>query len=240
MSIMNQIKQFNIKNIATDTIKNVADYYCKSPENKANLLTWTYLATTITSSACQIWSIKQNKNIPEEKKSFLIPQEFLDAVINAVMFVTFAKSFGDMGKALVDKGKILSPEIKNMLEPEIKKMLEKVDLKSVEKVTESLGKLKGDNLVIFNQYKSGIGVLFSVTGSILATCIAAPFLRNKFASVFQKKINKLENPTQEVKPQFDTGKTFQNNPVKPQTKIVKPNTQMSDFLYTTKNQLYKV
>ncbi|MEI7474671.1 MAG: hypothetical protein WCK67_07810 [bacterium] len=200
-----------------NAISGVADYYCKSPENKVNLLTWTYLATTIASSACQLISIKQNKNISEEKKNFLLPQEAIDAVLNAGLYLALTKSAGDFGKYLVDNGKIFSKT------PQV-----------------------GDAL---KQYKAGVGVIFSMTGSILATCLVTPFARNKLAAIFQNHMNKNKNllneqPKLEPKAKFDTGKTINKpsviNELKPPVKTIKQPVQMNDFLLMAKSHSFKV
>lgn len=209
------IKKFVLPAVETmvkpiqSSIITAGNYYLN---NKSDMLTWTYLATTIASSACQLISIKQNKKISEEKKNFLLPQEAIDAVLNAGLFLGLTKSFGDCGKYLVDKGKIL-PKIA------------------------CSGKELG-------KYKEGVGVLFSITGSILATCIVTPFARNRLAAVFQKNMNKNLNPVKESINTFDTGETFKNTSVASEIKIpvnkVKQPIQMNEFLYATKNHLYKV
>lgn len=193
------------------TITNVAENYVKYPEKKSNLLTMTYLVSTIASSTCQLLSIKQNKNISEEKKSFLLFHETIDAVLNAGLFFSFTKFAGDLGKILVDKGKILP----------------------------KAG-------IVNNEYKSGVGVLFSIAGSIIATCIVTPIVRNKLAAMLQKRglKNEISLKDSSLNNNFDTGQTFNNTPIlakviTPADKIKKP-LQMNEFLYSTKNHLYKI
>lgn len=196
------------------SIISVAKY---AVDHKSNMLTWTYLTTTIASSACQLISIKQNKNISEEKKKFLLPQEAIDAILNAGLFVVFTKSLSDIGQNLVDAKKIIP-----------------VKLCSVSELT---------------KYKEGIGVLFGITGSIIATSIVTPFARNKLAAIFKNQLTKKDNSVKAESSvqsinNFDTGQTFKNTSVTAEIKTpvnkVKQPIQMNEFLYVTKNHLYKV
>ena len=60
--------------------------YTNFKKNTAKMLIWTGVAGWGLSSLAQIGAIMINPKISKEQKSFLVPQEFLDAVVNVGSF----------------------------------------------------------------------------------------------------------------------------------------------------------
>ena len=76
----------------------------------ARMLIITSAAGWILSSAAQIAAIGFNRKIPAKEKSFLIPQEACDGLVNVGLFVTFSAAAKKMATKAIEKNFI---EIKN-------------------------------------------------------------------------------------------------------------------------------
>lgn len=153
-------------------------------ENPGKMLLHTGTAGWILSSAAQVMAIITNDKIATEQKTFLIPQEIGDGVINILSFYILTSSVKNLCSKAVLNGKIANKAIKGYLEKnKLTDKIGKVDFNI--KNTQNYGEIRED----FTSFKNGVDVLASTTGSILSCNIVTPILRNEYAADRQKKAN---------------------------------------------------
>lgn len=115
------------------------EQYLKKPAMDSILLTFG-VAGWLTSMLAQDIAIITNKNIPADKKKFLLPQETADGLCNSLMLIAFTTGMKSIVYKLFDKGKLLpgqaseelnevAQECKNIIEPFVDK--EKPGLKTL-------------------------------------------------------------------------------------------------------------
>jgi len=156
----------------------------------------------ILSSLAQIGAIAGNSKISIEQKSFLLPQELMDAAINVVGFfvITMLTKVGI--KKMVSTGKIAPQTVRTFLNKNkdlYKDKIGKIDFN----LDEVLSKLP-ENKDVYKSYKSYenfAATMGTIGASVLSCNIVTPLLRNKTASrVQQTYIDMKNNP-----------KMYQNN-----------------------------
>lgn len=70
----------------------------------------------IVSMLAQLSSIKSNKKLSDEKRTFLLHQETVDGLTNTALFFGFTTLLSSIVKKQMDTGRILTPQIKAQLE----------------------------------------------------------------------------------------------------------------------------
>lgn len=150
-------------------------------ENPGSMLVHTGVLGWILSSAAQISAIIFNDKISPEQKSFLIPQEAADGVINCLSFYLVTSSFKNLASKLVSTGKLTTKNIKNSL------IKQGIDKTKIGKLNFNIGKL--ENIPEgYKTFKNGVDVIASTIGSIASCNIITPIIRNEYASKRQKQI----------------------------------------------------
>ena len=161
-------------------------------DDKSKMLIVTGTLGWCLSSAAQIVGIYRNPEISDEKKSFLVPQEMMDGVINALTFIgitTFAKKFIEK---MASTGKIAPQSVRDYLSrhPELNEKVGKIDF--------NLEKVLPQNLDAFKSYKSHknfVTTMGTLGASVLSCNIVTPLIRNATASTVQKTyIDMKHNP----------------------------------------------
>lgn len=162
----------------------------------------------------QAVAIKVNKEIPEDSKKFMIPQELIEGAIKISVFLILASGFGAIGKKLVSSGILMPHELLKKYKIETTKLagdfaktvLNEIPKDSVKAETfakfcektaskfnkpnaEALRKETGDVLKTFH---SGMGTATNILGMIVGLSIVAPPIRNLVAKAFQLKMKKLD------------------------------------------------
>ena len=101
--------------------------YNNFKKNTATMLVITGTIGWGLSSLAQIGAVIINPKIPKEQKSFLVPQEFLDAVVNIGSFFmvyyaykNFATTLGTVGASIVSSN-IITPILRNSMASNIQK-----------------------------------------------------------------------------------------------------------------------
>lgn len=173
----------------------------QSTFNVANALIMLSSAGWLASSVAQIIGIYFNKNYTKEQKSFMIPQEFADAVVNIGSFLLVTKSFKSLSSKMVETGKIIPKSIHTFLgEKGLLSERGKFDFN----VTEVEGFHK--HRQTYNNFKTMVESTAAIGGGILSSNIITPILRNKIASMRKDKVlqslskDKQGNPVQVEQP----------------------------------------
>ena len=158
----------------------------------------------ILSSLAQLGAIMRNPELSSEKKSFLLPQEGMDALINifGFFFLTMLTKVGI--KKLASTGKVASSTVREFLNnhPIYKDKVGKVDF--------NLDNVLKDNpnykhiYDSYSSYANYITTLGTIGASVISCNIITPVIRNKTASRVQKTyIDMQKNPTAYAKPSSD-------------------------------------
>lgn len=149
----------------------------------------------ILSSVAQMGAIIANPKISSEKKSFLLPQEGMDALINicGFFFLTMLTKVGI--QKLASTGKISSKTVREFLNKNklYKDKVGKIDF-NLDEVLKNKPEYKDiyDNYCSYANYVTTLG---TIGASVLSCNIITPILRNKTASrVQQTYIDMKRNP----------------------------------------------
>lgn len=162
----------------------LSNIYKKYGENPGTMLLHTGTAGWILSCLAQVGAIITNDKIAPEQKTFLIPQELGDGLINILSFYVLTSSVKNLCSKAVLNGKITNKAIKLYLTKH--KLTDKIGKTDFNiKKTEAFNEIKND----FGSFKNGVDILASTTGSILSCNILTPILRNEYAAKQQKVAN---------------------------------------------------
>ena len=134
------------------------------------------------SSIAQIGAILTNKKISDEKKSFLLPQEFLDGAVNIISFLGITMVSKYLATKLVTTGKLLPKSAREFVNMNYKDKVGKLDF-NIDNIIKSAPK------DIYNSYKSYKNLIATTTtlgASIFSSNLVTPIARNNTASLIQK------------------------------------------------------
>ena len=166
--------------------KVLSNIYKQYGENPGQMLLHTGTVGWILSCLAQVGAIITNDKIAPEQKTFLIPQELGDGLINILSFYLLTSSVKNICSKAVLNGKLANKAIKNYLtKNKLEKNIGKIDF-DIKKTT-NFTDIKDE----FVSFKNGVDILASTTGSILSCNIVTPILRNEFASRQQKNANEI-------------------------------------------------
>ena len=159
--------------------------YNNFKKNTATMLVVTGTIGWGLSSLAQIGALIINPKISKEQKSFLVPQEFLDAVVNIGSFFMVTQATKKIVSKMASTGKIAPTKVREFLSKN------KVYEKQVGKLSLDLDEvLKTENKFpkeSYYAYKNFVTTLGTVGASIVSSNIITPILRNSMASNIQKK-----------------------------------------------------
>lgn len=168
--------------------------YQNFKKDTSKMLIFTGTAGWALSSIAQIIAVVANPKISPEKKSFLIPQEFMDAVVNIGAFFGITMFAKKTAARLCSTGKFAPKAVREYLNKNMTLYKDKIgkmgfDLDEV---------LKGDKKFpadSYYSYKNYVTTLGTVGASILSCNIVTPLIRNATASRVQKSyIERKNNP----------------------------------------------
>ncbi|MCQ2957469.1 MAG: hypothetical protein MJ180_01045 [Candidatus Gastranaerophilales bacterium] len=167
--------------------KRIFTHFCQQGiADRANFLKNVAVAGWALSSLAQTCAIIFNDKIPSKEKKFLIPQEIIDGIANVTLFWFISSKATDFGKKLILNKRILPKSIAKLTENfkvpkgSISEM-KSAFIKHIKKVGTSFDVKTADDAI------EGMGVLTGIVGAILSNNICTPLIRNKLASVVQKK-----------------------------------------------------
>ena len=165
-------------------IHNIPDFiFNKLCNDIGRVLIWTTIAGWVASSTAQIIGIARNPKYTKEQKSFMIPQEIGDALINIGSFFIITTPIKKFSSKLVKTGKIIPASIKELvIQNNRSNKLGKLDFDIMKEpyITSTARKT-------FNSFNNFMSTTSAVVGGIISSNIVTPILRNKYASNKQAK-----------------------------------------------------
>lgn len=146
------------------------------------------------SSFAQSIAVMANSKISNEKKSFLLPQEFMDALVNIGGFFCLTMLTKKCISKMASTGKITSKTVREFLnKPEYKDKAGKLDF-NLDEVLNNKPELAKIN-ESYESYKNFVTTMGTVGASVLSCNIVTPLIRNFTASNVQKTyIDMQKNP----------------------------------------------
>ncbi len=187
--------------------------YNNFKKDASKMLIWTGVAGWTLSSLAQVGALIFNPKIPDEQKSFLVPQELADAAVNIASFFMITQVTKRTVAKLFSTGKFAPQTVRDYLKknPEVfKNKIGKVsfDLDEVLKKDETFPK------DIYWACKNFGTSIATVGAGVLSSNIITPIIRNKMASNMQKnyiaKKSVIGNSDDNLKPQNVTFKSYKN------------------------------
>lgn len=161
-------------------------------KDTSKMLVLTGTAGWALSSLAQIAAILVNPKISKEKKSFLIPQEFMDAVVNVGAFFGITMFTKKAISRLCSTGKFAPQKVRDYLSKNKHLYQDKIGKMNFDLDTV----LKGDNKFpqdSYYSYKNYVTTLGTIGASILSCNIVTPLIRNATASRVQKRYIDIKN-----------------------------------------------
>ena len=155
---------------------------------KKNTATTLVLAGTIgwgLSSLAQIGAVMINPKISKEQKSFLVPQEFLDAVVNIGSFFMVTQATKKIISKMASTGKIAPTKVREFLNKNkvYGDQVGKLSL-DLDEVLKNESKFPKDSYYSYKNFATTVG---TVGASVLSSNIITPVIRNTMASDIQRK-----------------------------------------------------
>ncbi len=152
----------------------------------SKMLIWTGTLGWALSSAAQIGAIFSNKKISPEKKSFLLPQEFMDAVVNIGAFLGFTLLTKKGIQTLAKTGKAAPQTVRDFLN---KNSIYKDKVGKLDFNLDDVLKNHSDNHLkeSYESYKNFITTMGTIGASVISCNLVTPVVRNSIASKMQQK-----------------------------------------------------
>ena len=161
-------------------------------EDTSKMLIVTGTLSWILSSVAQVCGIIRNQKISSEKKSFLIPQEMMDAVVNVGAFFGITMFTKKVISKMARTGKIAPQSVRDFLNNSIHK-------DKVGKYNFDLDHIDFNNSKVadtYESYKNFVCTMGTIGASILSCNIVTPVIRNVTASRVQKTYIDMKNNPQ--------------------------------------------
>lgn len=170
------------KGLKTKIWKNVVN-------NPGDTLMHTGAIGWAASSLAQITGMLFNDDIDSNKKKFLIPQEFADAVGNIALYYIVTVSIKDNVEKLFENGKIRFKDVMKQFRDDKEKDLIKCEIEDLfksGKVIEKLGEAV-ESKKIYAAHKNGASVLATLIASVISCNILTPYIRNFYGAYYYDK-----------------------------------------------------
>ena len=159
--------------------------YKNFKKDTSKMLIFTGTVGWALSSLAQIMAIVVNPKISHEKKSFLVPQEFMDAVVNVGAFFLITLFTKKVTSRLCSTGKLAPQTVRNFLNKNKELYKDKIGKMSfnLDKVMENENETLKDSYYSFKDYATTVG---TIGASIISCNLVTPIIRNATASGVQK------------------------------------------------------
>lgn len=180
----------------------------KYSKDVGRLITNATVLGMATACIAQMLAIVCNKDIANEQKKYLVPQELADGTINVLLSYILIGTVSAISKKFVSTGKWVTPAIEKCVKKHTK--LGEVEIGKISTNLEDVFEKKSKEAqsefdTCYGNFKNGISMGATTLASIAACNFIAPFGRNEFASWQQKRLLK-EDVKKENKTQI-----YQNN-----------------------------
>ena len=161
--------------------------YEKLSKNTSTMLVITGSLGWALSSAAQIFAVATNPKYTKEQKSFLVPQEVMDAVVNIGTFLVITQLTKKTLSKMASTGKIATSNVRNFLNnhKDLKDKVGKLSL-DIDKLIKNKTIHEQGLIDSYYAYKNFTTAVATVGAGVLASNIITPFVRNKVASKVQK------------------------------------------------------
>lgn len=173
------------------TLTWIAEHFRK---DASKMLIWTGVAGWTLSSLAQIGAIWFNSKIPNEQKSFLVPQEMADAAVNIGSFFLITQASKKMVSKLFSTGKFAPKAVKEYLERNkdlYAKKIGKLDFDLDEVLKSDKINFPKDEYYACKNFGT---TLATVGAGVVSSNIVTPIIRNNMATKMQKNyITKQQN-----------------------------------------------
>lgn len=170
-------------------------------KDASKMLIWTGVAGWSLSSLAQIGAILFNPKIPNEQKSYLVPQELADAAVNIGSFFLVTQMAKKTTAKLFSTGKFAPKSVREYLNSKKELFADKIgklnfDLDDVQKA------LPDFPLEKYYACKNLGTSIATVGAGIVSSNIITPIIRNTMATKMQKNYLKYKNPQENQQPVF--------------------------------------
>ena len=161
-------------------------------EDASKMLIATGVLGWVLSSGAQIGAILVNKKISDKEKSFLLPQEIADALVNIGLFLAFTTVTKHTVSKLFSTGKWTTKNVRDFINknPNIfKDKIGKIDYVLGDTLSKIAPALRSEHEVAKN-----LGTTLTTVGAgIIASNVITPVVRNNKAAKVQKKYINYKN-----------------------------------------------
>lgn len=158
----------------------------KFSQDPSRMLIITGLAAWTVSAVAQIGAVLFNPKIPKEQKSFLVPQEFADAMVNIGAFFFITQFTKKTVSKLFSTGKWAPKSVKSYLSKNKELYGNKIG-KLDFNVEDILKKDANSPLKEYITCKDFSETVATIGAGILSSNIITPVVRNSSAATMQKK-----------------------------------------------------
>jgi len=181
-------------------LKMVTDLIFNHSQDIGSMLIATTILGWVASSTAQVLGIIKNDKYSKEQKNFMINQEIGDAMINIGTFFIITTPIKKLASKMVSTGKLLPKSLQRIL---IKNNdgpnLGKLDFKVIDRPY-----LSQDMKKTYNSFHNFMSTSSAVLGGIISSNIVTPILRNKYAAKRQHKLQDIQKPIDNQKPNINT------------------------------------
>ena len=160
----------------------VAEHFRK---DASKMLIWSGVAGWTLSSLAQITAVLLNPKLSNEQKSFLVPQELSDAVVNIGSFFLITQVAKKSMSKLFSTGKFAPKSVRKYLEKHkdlYGKKVGKLDF-DLDEVLKQDKKFPKDSYWTCKNFATTVA---TVGAGIISSNIVTPIIRNEMASNMQK------------------------------------------------------
>lgn len=182
-----------------DTVLNwVAKNFSK---DASKMLIWTGVAGWTLSSLAQIGAILFNPKIPNDQKSYLVPQELADAAVNIGSFFLVTQMAKKTTAKLFSTGKFAPKSVREYLNSKKEVFGNKIGKLDFD--LDEAKKLLPDFPVESYYACKNLGTSLATVGAgIVSSNIITPIIRNSMATEMQKNYLKAKHPQENKQPVF--------------------------------------
>jgi len=181
-----------------DNLLNKIAFHFKQDASK--MLIWTGVIGWGLSSAAQIGAILVNDKIPDEQKSFLVPQEMADAAINIGLFFCITQATKHLVTNMFKTGKFATKSVREFLNKHKDLYGNKIGKYDFDLATlkEFHSDFPLDDYLTTKNFGTTVA---TVAAGVVSSNIITPVIRNNWASRAQQKyIDYKNNPSPELNP----------------------------------------